>query len=237
MEAGLIKARYSNDDYSFIVTESNFVARTMNKEDMQKAYSLRHHVFAEELRWVPTDPSGLEVDNYDSNSVHFGVFVGEELLAYLRLVTSTNRFMIEEEFIGLVSDDHAIRKYRDTSEISRLCLSQRGRDYKSISTDFGAYDITMLLYKCVYGWCKEIKVRYLYFVVAKQVFRLLNARGFPCDLVGEPKNMPDGVIAAAAILDWKKFEMRSVSKKPRLLAWFKNQPRSTRPREMAAATA
>jgi N-acyl amino acid synthase of PEP-CTERM/exosortase system len=237
MKAELIKDRCNKNDCHVVVTESIFTARNMDEKDMEKAYSLRHLVFAEELRWAPTDPSGLEVDKYDSISDHFGVFAGEELLAYLRLIRSDNRFMLENEFIELVSNDHTIRKYRDTSEISRLCLARRARDYKTMSTDFGTYDITMLLYKCVYRWCKENKVRYLYFVVAQQVFRLLNARGFPCDLVGEPKKMPDSIVAVAAILDWRKFEMRSVSKKPRLLAWLTNQPKSTNPREMAAATA
>jgi acyl homoserine lactone synthase len=194
-------------------------ARVICDDTIWLAHRLRHKVFAEELGWVPCDDKGIEQDAYDGYAEHFGVFRNTQLLSYLRLVTPTYRFMLEKEFSNLVSPGHVLRKTSDTREVSRLCVSFGERSTK-IHTAIGPLGVSMFLYRCVYQWCIEFKVRYLYLVVEYKVFRLLKMLGFPCMLIGEPTKMPDGVMASAAIMDWRDFEERNFFKRPELMGWF-----------------
>lgn len=198
-------------------------ARVLRTQDVEDAYRLRHEVFAKELRWVPLGDDGLEHDVYDAQAKHFGVFRDRKLLSYLRLVSPEHRYMLEKEFRALVSPDHDIRKAPDTREVSRLCVSFDERGTK-VRTSIGSIGVSMLLYRQVYQWCIPNKVRYLYLVVEYKVLRLLKMFGFPCVLVGEPTRMPDGVVAAAAIMDWREFEAKNQLARPELLDWFNQDP-------------
>lgn len=194
-------------------------ARVLQAQDVEAAYRLRHEVFAKELRWVPLCDDGLEHDVYDAHAKHFGVLRDRKMLSYLRLVSPEHRYMLEKEFRALVSPDHDIRKAPDTREVSRLCVSFDERGTK-VRTSIGTIGVSMLLYRQVYQWCIPNKVRYLYLVVEYKVLRLLKMFGFPCVLVGEPTRMPDGVTAAAAIMDWREFEAKNLLARPELVDWF-----------------
>lgn len=198
-------------------------ARVLQARDVPSAYGLRHKVFAQELRWVPQSDDGLERDVYDAHALHFGVFRDRKILSYLRLVSPEHRYMLEKEFRALVSPDHDIRKAPDTREVSRLCVSFDERGTK-VRTSLGCLGVSMLLYRQVYQWCVPNKVRYLYLVVEYKVLRLLKMFGFPCVLVGEPTRMPDGVVAAAAIMDWREFEAKNLLARPELVEWFNQDP-------------
>ncbi len=133
--------------------------------------------------------------------------------------------MLENEFLSLVAPEHEIRKESDTVEVSRLCVAPEARN-ANIRGNFGMHGISMLLYKGVYHWCIDNDIRYLYLVVEHKVLRLLCAKGFPCNLIGEPKIMPDGVAAVAALMDWREFERLNAARRPAMLRWF-TQDRST----------
>lgn len=198
---------------------STICARNIADDSLISAYKLRHKVFAEELGWVQTEEHGLEYDSYDDYAKHFGVFNELKILAYLRLVVPEYRYMLEKEFSNLVSTHHHLRKENDTREVSRLCVSEDERSTK-IQTPIGQMGVSMLLYRCVYQWCVDNNVRYLYLVVEHKVFRLLKMLGFPCELIGEPTKMPDGVVAVAAMMDWRNFEDRNFATHPDLMDWF-----------------
>jgi acyl homoserine lactone synthase len=203
------------------IREGDLHVRTITSQaDTAKAQKLRHAVFAEELGWVQGNEEGLEIDDYDQGAFHFGVFDrNENLKAYLRIVTSENSYMLEKAFPFLVFNPAEIRKERDTVEVSRLCVAPEART-ETFSGNFGVHTATMLLYKGVYHWCLKNRKQYIYLVVEQKVFRLLGAKGFPCRLVGEPKAMPDGVVAVAAILDWREFERRSSVRGRNVVNWF-----------------
>ena len=198
---------------------TDVAARVLSAPEVTAAYGLRHKVFAQELRWVPLSDDGLEHDAYDAQAKQFGVFRDRKILSYLRLVSPEHRYMLEKEFRSLVSPVHDIRKAPDTREVSRLCVSFDERGTK-VRTPIGSMGVSMLLYRQVYQWCVPNKVRYLYLVVEYKVLRLLKMFGFPCVLVGEPTRMPDGVVAAAAIMDWREFEAKNLLSRPELLDWF-----------------
>lgn len=189
--------------------------------DKDKAYHLRHSVFCEELGWVPTTGNSCEVDGYDEYAVFMGVFdQRNNLKAFLRVVLPADPYMLEGEFPYLVGQGYQIRKELDTAEISRLCVEPGART-ETVSGNFGVHFVSMMLYKGLYQWCLKKDIRFLYLVVEEKVYRLLCAKRFPCKPIGEPRIMPDGVIAVAAILDWREFEKTCEIKQPKMLAWFR----------------
>lgn len=197
------------------------IKNIVSKSDRLKAHRLRHKIFCQELGWVPGNTNMLEIDDYDKGAIFFGVFDNNDnLKAYLRIVTSDNCFMLEKEFPFLLMDGLKVRKELDTVEVSRLCVAPEARS-ETFSGNFGVHTNSMLLYKGVYHWCMKNRKQYLYLVVEEKIFRLLCARGFPCKLLGEPKIMPDGVVAVAAMLNWREFEELNAGRRTKMMAWFK----------------
>jgi len=202
----------------FIKEDEYCVKNIMTETDRLKAHHLRYRIFCEELGWIQHNSNMLEIDDYDRSAIFFGVYdTNENLKAYLRILLSNNSFMLEKNFYFLLESNDVIRKQEDTIEISRLCVAPEARHH-TFSDNFGVHKASMLLYKGVYHWCLNNDKRYLYMVVEQKIFRMLCAKGFPCELVGKPKKMPDGVVAVAAILDWRKFEEKNTEKS--LMKWF-----------------
>ncbi len=201
--------------------EGDYSVRDISTEDdLMKSYRLRHEIFCGELGWVPPNPEMIEIDNYDEKAISFGVFNPQNKLAsYLRLLTAEGAFMIEQEFSEMVSADHSIRHDKDTAEISRLCIAQESRR-DLVSTECGKHSTSVIILKGIYTWCKINGVRYLYAVTEYKIYRLACAKGFPFKLIGEPKTMPDGVVAVAMLLDWEEFEFINTIKRPELIKWF-----------------
>jgi len=217
-----IEKNFNNSISSFVfIREEGFIGKDMTTDSEKiQAYHLRHRVFCHELGWAPQRENAREMDEYDNRAIFLGVFDEKDrLLAFLRLIMPQTTFMLENEFSLLVGPEHKIRKEDDTVEVSRLCVDPEARGYR-ISGSFGSYNISMLLYKCVYHWCIRMNIRYLYLVVEKKIYRLLHLNGFPCKIIGKPKTMPDGVIALAAIMDWREFEIFNEIKRPKTLKWF-----------------
>lgn len=202
------------------------MAKELRDEDEKtQAYHLRYRIFCEELKWVPPTADLMEKDDYDDHAIFLGLLDRQNrLVAFIRIILPDIPFMLEKEFLSLVNPIYRLRKEDDTAEISRLCIAPEVRK-EVISGFFGRYTLSMLLYKSVYHWSIRNQIRYLYMVVEDRIYRLLHARGFPCRLIGDPKMMPDGVIAVAAILDWEEFEILNRVKRPAMWGWF-NQYRS-----------
>src|SRR5512143_1307424 len=219
MQTELFEVAMGFEGVSF--DEADYNVRTITtEEDLVKSYRLRHEVFCHELGWVPAQPDGMEIDDYDTRAVGFGVFdAGDELEAYLRLVLPGDPFMIEKEFLSMVDPGHRIRREKDTAEISRLCIAREARRHM-VSGDFGYHSISVVLLKGIYQWCKRNGVRFLYAVTEQKIYRLACAKGFPFKLIGEPRHMPDGVVAVAMLLDWEEFLTSNRESRPKLLEWF-----------------
>jgi len=219
--------RVSEGTRSICFKEGEYTVKNISSEDeLLQAFRLRHEVFCEELGWVPQTPDRLEMDDYDDYAVSFGIFDAEsELVAYLRLIMPTDRFMMEREFRHMVSPDHVIRKEHDTAEISRLCISLDARRDQA-DTGFGKHTLSVVLLKGVYRWCELNGIRYLYAVTEDKVYRIARARGFTFELIGEPISMPEGINVVVIRLNWDEFENITYPKRPRLAEWF-NQYIST----------
>lgn len=203
------------------VREGEFVVQPLSMQwEKVLAYGLRHRIFCEELCWVSRTENGLETDDYDRHAISLGLWDGRQrLLAYLRLIPAGGPFMLEKEFSVMVGRGYTIRKTPDTVEVSRLCVAPEARRDRLVAS-FGVGSLSLLLYKGVYQWSLRHAVRFLYLVVETKIYRLLRSQGFPCEAIGNPVSMPDGVSAVAALLDWNKFEERTREVRPDLFHWF-----------------
>lgn len=198
--------------------EEGYSVRSIESgEDRMQAYRFRHFVFRETLQWIPTDPAGLDIDEYDPVTTSVGVFKAETLVGLARFIPPDHRFMLEREFRALVTVEHRIRKTPETAEITRLAVappSWRG-------AGIGPRQLSLLLYKAVYQWSVANGVRYLYLVVERRFHRALVHSGFPCAALGQGGRLPPAhVESVAAILDWEAFRTMHRGSRPAFLAWI-----------------
>ena len=211
----------------FFIEDDLFIREIEKKQDHLKAYRLRHKVYCEFLHWVEPSPDELEIDRYDFFSTSMGVFeTGGDLLGVIRIIPSDSLFMLEKEFLPLVSADHRIRKECDTAEITRLTTLVPHH-----LTIIKQHRVSMLLYKGVYHWSLLNGVRYLYFVVEMRFLRVLNRVGFPCVPIGPVTTLGEGVQTIAIILDWEVFRLEASLSQPTFFKWISNRPQSNQRRE------
>jgi acyl homoserine lactone synthase len=196
--------------------EEEFLIKTLRGEELKKSYRLRHNVFAESLKWVPASEDREEVDMYDLWGSTVGLLHPDgTLLGMARLIPSSGRFMLENEFGALLPRDYVIRKERDTAEITRLAVNPEIRDPK-LSTR-----IMLAVLKGIYQWAVENEVRYYYLEVEQRFLRALRMFGFPCEPVGPPVKLPPaGATAVAAFYDMLCFDERNAQKRPDFLQWI-----------------
>jgi len=223
-------------DRTVCLEEGGYVFRNIHDEDDRvKAYRLRHQVFAEDLQWVPRTESELEVDAYDEPAVHFGVLDdAEKLLAYVRLLTADRTFMLEREFRCTLGSDRALQKGSATCELTRFCVEQSARG-DVVRTEFGDFPLFMLLFKGLYQWSLQRGIHVIYAVTDRIVYKLLSMRGFPCERMGSPVKMPDGVIAVSMRMDWREFLSTNAIKRPDVARWFAQKSMSFLPIAIAMA--
>jgi acyl homoserine lactone synthase len=204
-----------------LLEEGGYILKTLTDPDERdQAYRLRHRIFCERLGWVPKKAAEMETDDYDAYAIPFGVFDGQRCLnAYIRLIAPEDPFMLDREFSFLVGGWKSLRKDRGAGEISRLCLAREGRT-AVVSSRWGVQPLSLFLFKGLYAWCLERGIRRLYAVTEHKAYRLFRARGIPVDPIGEPRLMPDGVVAIAVIVDWDKLGTADLSRSRLLLEWF-----------------
>jgi acyl homoserine lactone synthase len=208
-------------DPFLLLEEGNYILKTLTEPDERnQAYRLRHRIFCERLGWTPKKTTEMETDDYDAYAVPFGVFDERRRLnAYIRLIAPTDPFMLDREFSFLVGDWKRLRKDPGAGEISRLCLAREGRT-AVVSGPWGVQPLSLFLFKGLYVWCLESGIRRLYAVTEHKTCRLFGARGIPVGPIGEPRLMPDGVVAIAVIVDWDKLGTSELSRSRQLLGWF-----------------
>jgi acyl homoserine lactone synthase len=121
----------SRETSNLNIKEQGFVMKNLISEDEKnQAYRLRYSIFCKELKWVPETETSLEIDTFDDDAVFLGVLNEHgQLMAFIRIIKSGKRFMLEEIFSFLVSPEHTIRKESDTAELSRLCVIPEVRNH------------------------------------------------------------------------------------------------------------
>jgi len=205
------------DEKRIFFQEGTFSVKTLEMEsEWFQAYRLRHHVFAERLKWVPERPDRLETDMYDAWSTSIGVFSADSiLLGLVRVTHAPVPFMLESEFSACLTGTHPIRKELDSAEITRLAVDPHLAD-RTISTR-----VMQAAIKGAYLWCVANDVRYTYIVVEERLLRGLRLMGWPCQTLGTPVSLPPAqAVSVAALIDLEAFRLNVGVKRPELLKWY-----------------
>ncbi len=197
--------------------EGKYCVRSITRtEDQIQAYTLRHHVFSQTLKWVPASKNGLDVDPYDLFAMTLGLFSEfGELLGLVRILPPHRPFMLEREFRSLVPTGYRVRKERDTVELSRLVMAPSLRHKGALS-----WKLSKLLYKGVYQWSMINRVNYIYLVVEKRVLRALSYSGFHCKPIGPSVKLQGGVESVAGLLDWTDFQCQHQNTRRIFFEWM-----------------
>lgn len=203
--------------------EKGLSVRTVASEnDKVAAYTLRHKVYCEHLRWVPASITGLEIDAYDQGAVHIGAFCEDgKLAATMRFVLRDAPYMLEKEFLPVLPPAYRVRKGRHTAEVTRLAtLVPLERDHPANKF---ALDV---IFKGMYAWSMANTIRQLYFVVELPLFRLMRTRGFPVEAIGPARCVvPGGPLCLAVLLDWDLLQRPgNTPAQGRYLSWLRAIP-------------
>lgn len=199
--------------------DEGYCIRLINDEKEQlECYRLRHLVFCETLRWLPTNLSGLEIDHFDNWATLLGIFSSRgNLVGSMRLLPANRPFMLETDFAGLISAEHRIHKEDNTAEVSRFMVapSWKGRGLSILHT--------LLLMKGLYQWSLVNGIKNIYAVIEKRFWRMLFLIGFSWRPIGLIKALPPGNIESVpVILDWDEFRLDRQADNPSFLEWITN---------------
>lgn len=197
--------------------EGKYVVKSLEYDDeLREARRLRHKVYAETVKWVPSSPDELEVDLYDTWSTSIGLFSHTgKLSGVIRLLPSSGPFMLESDFRACLLPGYEIRKEPDTNEITRLTIDPTSME-KGLSSR-----MLLVLLKGLYQWLLVNDIRYSYMVVEKRFLRVLNVLGFPARAISPCQALPPaGALSVAALLDWEEFQYENAKKRPAFLEWM-----------------
>jgi N-acyl-L-homoserine lactone synthetase len=200
-------------------------ARVLTVDD-EKAYgALRHTFFVNELQWVEENPRnpGIELDRFDPFSTHLGVWCGDELVAYMRLLPSDTpvNWMLDTDFRVVMEDSTYVGLMRDNAvEISRLVVAKpKGGPVESAEM---AVAYMRLLFKLFYHVCLAAKWD-RYYVVVQPVWIRAVKKHFPWfgfEPITKAYKFPDGTSALVATTELTTLEHLSASLQPAEHAWF-----------------
>jgi N-acyl-L-homoserine lactone synthetase len=181
--------------------------------ELRKVSELRAEVFCRELGWTGSPEDRVERDEFDDGSTQIAVLDEEsEVIGAVRMTGSGAPWMLDTVFSAL-APEREISKDCDTAEASRLAVHRRWRG-RRLQNGMRACD---LLYKAAYVYCRTNGIRYLYMVTSDIVLEHMQRSGLPCQAIGAPRQMPDGVRAVTVVLDWNR--IRAI---PALADWYES---------------
>jgi N-acyl-L-homoserine lactone synthetase len=185
----------------------------LTPSEVQQVSELRAEVFCRELGWAGSPEDRVERDEFDEDSTHVAVLDEEsEVIGAVRMIKPTAPWMLDTVFSGLASAS-GVTKDSDTAEASRLVVHRRWRG-RRLKNGMRASD---LIYKAAYVYCRTNGIRYLYMVISDIVIELMRRSGLPCQAISAPWQMPDGVCAVTAVIDWNRLRER-----PALADWYES---------------
>lgn len=137
-----------------------------------EAARFRFHVCCVELGWF--DPSNYpdqqETDEYDRFAEHFGVYDGEQLVGYCRLIAGINEFPTEKHSRKMTQLNGTNR-----CEVSRLVVD---REYRRNALE-------LALIRKMYEDAIALHLEYAMALIEPSLLRLLNRLGFPFERAGD----------------------------------------------------
>ena len=218
------------------------VAPLRTIEELRLSYALRYRVYCEERHFLSAAdyPDGIEQDEYDDYSLHFGSFDGEgEIVGSARLVLRSP--------LGFPMFDHCaidpvwqkkLEAIPNLVEISRLVVSGRYRRRAndgfygiqplgepappppSAQPDRRAqFSVAISLFKAMYQAAKRLRMTHALSAMELTLLRLLRRYHFPFEKIGPEVDYFGPV--TPFVLDGMQVEERLAADAPDLLHEFR----------------
>jgi N-acyl amino acid synthase of PEP-CTERM/exosortase system len=229
----------------FTIGKNSFVVA--NSNNLRNAiYRLRYKVYVEEFGFEKAEDhlDGYEIDEYDSNSIHFAALnEKQEVIGTLRMILHSEKgFPIEHAakitFFGESPAPHKI------IEVSRLAVSkgpgglkedgfhgvefypdktERKRLVNNVPIPEGYHKrkralIALGLYRLLYQTTKRMGITHWYMIAEKKLFYALKRVGFLFYQIGEPVNYHGIRIPYLGIL--KDIDQYLLSRTPHLFKFY-----------------
>jgi N-acyl amino acid synthase of PEP-CTERM/exosortase system len=221
----------------------------MDRSVLREVFSLRYRVYCLERGFLPAEAysDGLESDEYDECSIHFGAFNrSNQIAGTVRLIQAPDNRQfpfqlhcrslfqglrlpprIESgEVSRLIVDKKYHRRRDDTPEgISKEFLESevplKPPSFASTATErrINSPEIVLGLYRQMYQYALVNDIRYWYAAMPRSLARLLSRLGFTFTPIGEESSYYGTVIPYVG--DLRELERTLNACNPELLAWFR----------------
>lgn len=144
-----------------------------------KIAEMRYRVYCEELGFLEKEkyPSKKETDEYDGQSIHVVVRVGNRLAGYARVILPNGEGLPVFRHFKLPEE----KDMEHSGEISRFMISKIYRHKQATRRE-----IFRLLAGEILGIMKENGIKNVYAVVEDWLLNSLKKRGYKFVVVGEP---------------------------------------------------
>lgn len=189
--------------------------RILTNGEITKAFQFRHKVIVEQLGWCPGNGSGLETDDYDQWSTHFGTVGEEGLIAYARALHSTDpeKYMLFNEFRKILGEEKA---KKILSEVDEEISCEISRLISSSGITSGERQVAVFqLYARMCRWgIAENKTKW-YIVVDERLAIKFGELGFVFEVLSRGEFFPGNGVCVAACLDLRA-SLESVKRNPGL---------------------
>lgn len=170
------------------------------REQLKKAYKLRHQVYCEELGWVPVNDFGIESDEFDVNAEIICVEneLGE-VVGTSRVIDSDYVWLSEKYFPQTISGDVVNIKEDFTAEGSRMAIISSLRNSKIPNSHLTVQEV-LLVMGMEFTW-NTLKKRNILVTVTPLLAVLFKRRGGVIRQAGPIVTMDDGCKVASYLVD------------------------------------
>lgn len=159
-------------------------------------YKLRHQVFKEKLRWKVSSIGNKEIDTFDLlKEVAYILAIDDDqnLIGCMRLLPTTNKYMLEHVFKGLLP---VCPKHKDIWEISRFTIDpklQKDTCMLCLNTP------TLLLLKGLCEFAKQNNITSYVAATTATLNRLVRTVHMDTKIIGQPMVIEETKVIALQI--------------------------------------
>lgn len=195
---------------------------------LDRAFRLRHAVFARELGWVPAAPCHRETDRSDGAALHFGVFsltpaaeraqsAQPTLAGYARVLLPEAGFMLFHEFAAVLNGKPFVPDLKRSFEVSRVVVRTHLRGVRDVER----HTVVDHLARAIAGWALSHGRDQWLSVCELRHVRALRVRGFRCERIGRVVEYQPHVPVCAVRVDLAQVAAEYRAHHPCEYGWYR----------------